>query len=222
MNVTASRLGEFKLFAGLDDRTLAEIASHVHERTFEPGEEVAPGGEPCQAVCLVVRGIVRTRRLSMEGREYVLEYIRPGQPVGLVPAVDGGLNLATAEALTRALTYLIPCELFRQIVREHPSVAAAALESLSARVRDLSDTVEDLALHTVRARLARFLLSQREDGPQPARHWTQEEIAIHIGTVRDVVGRALRSFARQGYVRRERGRLVIADRRGLEHEAMYA
>lgn len=222
MNVIASKLGEFKLFAGLDDQTLAELASHVHERTFEPGQMVALAGEPCQVVCLVVRGIVRTRRLSIEGREYVLEYIRPGQAVGLVPAMDGGLNLATAEALTRTLAYLIPCELFRQIVREHPSVAVAALESLSARVRDLTDTVEDLALHTVRARLARFLLSRREDGPQPSRHWTQEEIAMHIGTVRDVVGRTLRSFARQGYIRRERGRLVVADRKSLEHEAMYA
>jgi CRP-like cAMP-binding protein len=198
MNVTASRLGEFKLFAGLDDQTLAELASHVHERTFEPGEEVAPAGEPCQAVCLVVRGIIRTRRLSMEGREYVLEYIRAGQAVGLVPAVDGGLNLAMAEALTRALVYLVPCEHLRQIVREHLSAAVAVLESLSAQVRELSDTVEDLALHTVRARLARFLLAQREDGPQPSRHWTQE-----------------------GYVRRERGRLVVADRAGLEREAMY-
>ena len=221
MNVIASKLGEFALLAGLDEQTLVEIASHVHERAFEPGEAVALAGEPCRAVCLVVRGIIRTRRLSMEGREYILEYIRAGQAVGLVPALDGGLNLATAEALTRTETFLIPCERFRQIVRKYPSVAAAALESLTARVRGLSDTVEDLALHTVRARLARFLLSQREDGPRPSKHWTQEEIAIHIGTVRDVVGRTLRTLARQGYVRRERGRLVIADRAGLEREAMY-
>jgi hypothetical protein len=40
--------------------------------------------------------------------------------------------------------------------------------------------------------------------------------------VRDVVGRTLRSFARLGYIRRERGRLVIVDRAGLEQEAMYA
>jgi CRP/FNR family cyclic AMP-dependent transcriptional regulator len=221
MNVIASKLGEFEFFAGLDDQTRAKIASHVHERTFEPGEVVALAGEPCQVVCLVVRGIIRTRRLSMEGREYILEYVRSGQAVGLVPALDGGLNLATAEALTRTEAYLIPCEQFREIVRDHPSVAAAALSSLSARVRGLSDTVEDLALHTVRARLARFLLSQHGDGPQPSKHWTQEEIAIHIGTVRDVVGRTLRSFARQGYIRRERGRLVIADRTRLEREAMY-
>jgi CRP-like cAMP-binding protein len=222
MNEIASTLGEFSLFAQLDDRTLLEITSYLHEHTFEPGEVVALAGEPCQVVCLVVRGVIRTQRLSIEGREYVLGYVRKGEALGLVPALDGGTNVSTAEALTRTRTFLIPCERFRQIVYDHPSVAVVALGNLSARVRGLSDTVENLALHSVRARLARFLLSRREEGPQPSKHWTQEEIAIHIGTVRDVVGRTLRSFARQGLVRRERGRLVVADRTGLEREAMYA
>jgi CRP/FNR family cyclic AMP-dependent transcriptional regulator len=222
MNETASMLGEFSLFAELDEQTLLEMTSYVHEHTFEPGEVVALAGEPCQFLCLVVRGVIRIQRLSVEGREYVLGYVRNGEALGLVAALDGGTNVSTAEALTRTRTYLIPCERFRQIVHDHPSVAVVALDSLSARVRGLSDTVEDLALHSVRARLARFLLSRREDGPRPSKHWTQEEIAIHIGTVRDVVGRTLRLFARQGLVRRERGRLVIADRAGLEHEAMYA
>ena len=83
MNVIASTLGGFVLFAGLDEPVLFEIASHVRERTFESGEVIALAGEPCQVVCLVVRGVVRTRRLSMEGREYVLEYIRAGQAFGL-------------------------------------------------------------------------------------------------------------------------------------------
>jgi len=222
MNVTASMLAKFALLSGLDEHALLELVPHVHEHTFEPDEVVAVAGEPCQNICMVVRGVIRTRRLSLDGREYILEYVRAGEPLGLAAALDGGTNVATAEALTLTTAYLIPSDHFRRVVREHPSVAAAALVYLSARVRDLSDTVEDLALHTVRARLARFLLLRRENGPRPSRQWTQEEIAVHIGTVRDVVGRTLRSFAQQGLVRRERGRLVIADRAGLEHEAMYS
>jgi CRP/FNR family cyclic AMP-dependent transcriptional regulator len=78
--------------------------------------------------------------------------------------------------------------------------------------------VEDLALHTVRTRLARFLLA-RADGKQPPKRWTQEEVAAQIGTVRDVVGRALRTFVADGLIRRERGRIVVVDRESLELEA---
>jgi CRP/FNR family transcriptional regulator len=221
MNATAQTLAGFSLFAELDARALQGIVPYVSEQILAPGQEIALADEPCQAVYLVVRGVIRARRLSLEGREYVLEYIRSGEPFGIAAALDGGTNLTTGEALTPTTVYIIRCERFREIVAAHPSVARASLAHLAGQVRHLSDTVEDLALHTVRARLARFLLLREENGAHPVRHWTQEEIALHIGTVRDVVGRTLRSFARDGLIRRERGRLVVTDRAGLEHEAMY-
>jgi CRP/FNR family transcriptional regulator len=215
-------LAQLALFARLDEQALSEIAPHVRMQTYEPGQDIALAGEPCTYMHIVASGAIRVRRLSLEGREYVLEYVLPGQAFNLAAALDNGASLANGEALTRTTTYAIPCDRFRQFVSDHPTVAAAALAHLSSQVRHLSDTVEDLALHTVRARLARFLLSSGHEDHSPPRQWTQEEIAAHIGTVRDVVGRTLRVFSRSGLIRRERGRLVIVDRKGLEQEAQYA
>jgi CRP/FNR family transcriptional regulator len=225
-------LAQLALFAGLDEQALAEIAPYVHMQTFEPGQDIALAGEPCTTLHIVDTGLIRARRLSLEGREYVFEYIGPGQALNLASALDNGTHLANGEAIVQTTTYAIPCDRFRRFVHDHPAVAVAALTRLSSQVRQLSDTVEDLALHTVRARLARFLLSTGNEGRRgkpdrrdallpPPHHWTQEEIAAHIGTVRDVVGRTLRIFARSGLIRRERGRLVIVDRKGLEQEAQY-
>jgi CRP/FNR family cyclic AMP-dependent transcriptional regulator len=175
--------------------------------------------DPCQAAYFVVQGLVRACRLSLEGREHVLAYLGPGEPFNLVSVLDGEPNRVTVDTVTDVTLYTISCERFHQIMRDHHEVALAVLEHLAAEVRRLSDMVEDLALHTVRTRLARFLLAQADDTHSPKR-WTQEEIAAHIGTVRDVVGRALRTFADDGLIRRERGRLVVIDRAGLEREAM--
>jgi len=227
MAITAQTLRQLPFFDRLGEEALQEITRHIHERTFSPGQTIVLEGEPCQAAYFVTGGVVRTCRLSLEGREQVLAYLGPGQFFNLVPVLDGGPTLATVDAVTEATLYTIPCDRFRWIVREHPEVALAALERLAAEVRRLSDMVEDLALHTVRTRLARFLLTHAstglggaaEDG-QPSRRWTQEEIATSIGTVRDVVGRVLRAFASEGLIRRERGRLVVVDWAGLEREAM--
>jgi CRP/FNR family transcriptional regulator len=94
----------------------------------------------------------------------------------------------------------------------------AVLRYLSAEVRRLSDMVEELALHPVRTRLARFLLAQLGESSSTQR-WTQQEIAAQVGTVREMVGRTLRAFAEEGLIRRQRGRLVVVDREGLEREA---
>jgi CRP/FNR family transcriptional regulator len=236
MAVAIQTLSKLSFFSRLDNDVLSGMAPYIHERTFSPGQVVILEGEPCQAVYFVAQGVVRTGRLSTEGREHVLAYLGPGEPFSLVPALDGGPNLAAVDAVTDTRLYTIPCELFQRIMRDHHEVALAVMEHLAAEVRRLSDMVEDLALHTVRTRLARFLLAHASaepssraqaeglgevaDGSQPPKRWTQEEIATYIGTVRDVVGRALRTFAKDGLIRRERGRLVVMDRIRLEREAM--
>ena len=218
MAITVQVMSQLPFFARLGDDALLEIAPYIHERTFSPGQMIVSEGEPCQAVYFVVRGVVRVHRLSLEGREHVLAYLGPGESFNLVPVLDGGPNPATVDALTEAALYTISCQRFHQIMRDRHEVALAVLEYLAARVRHLSDMVEGLALHTVRTRLARFLLAQAE-GLQPSHHWTQEEIAVNIGTVREMVGRTLRVFAAAGWIRRERGRIVVVDREGLEREA---
>jgi CRP-like cAMP-binding protein len=227
MAVAVQTLSKLPLFSRLGNDALLEIAPYIHERTFSPGQVIVLEGEPCQAVYFVAQGVVRFHRLSPEGREHVLAYIGPGESFNLVPALDGGPTLASVDAATDTVLYTIPCERFREIMRDHHEVALAVMARLGAEVRRLSDMVEDLALHTVRTRLARFLLAYASaelgevaEGTQPSKRWTQEEIAAHIGTVRDVVGRALRTFAADGLIRRERGRLVVMDRAGLEREAM--
>jgi CRP/FNR family cyclic AMP-dependent transcriptional regulator len=227
MAVTVQTLSKLSFFSRLGNDALLEIAPHIHERTFSPGQVVILEGEPCQAVYFVAQGVVRTCRLSPEGREYVLAYLGPGEPFNLIPALDGGPNLVTVEVVTDTMLYTIPCERFKRIMRDHNEVALVVMERLAAEVRHLSDMVEELALHTVRTRLARFLLTHTSaelgevaGGTQPPKRWTQEEIATYIGTVRDVVGRTLRTFADDGLIRRERGRLVVLDRAGLERAAM--
>lgn len=220
MDSIVRTLSEFMLFADLDGKALRQVAVSVREHHYEPNQIITLRGDPCQGVYLIVRGIVSVRRLSVEGREYVLDYLGPGNCFDLVSVLDGGGSLATMEALADTTLYLIPCDWFGRIVREHNQVAMAALKQMAAQVRYLSDAVEDLALHTVRTRLARFLLSRDNSGTPHLRRWTQEEIAAHIGTVRDVVGRTLRSFTREGLLRRDHGRVVIADRVRLEREAL--
>jgi CRP/FNR family cyclic AMP-dependent transcriptional regulator len=218
MTITVEALSQLPFFAGLGEDDLLEIAPYIHERTFSPDQMIILEGEPCQAVYFVVRGVVRIYRLSLEGREQVLAYLGPGESFNLVPVLDGRPNLATVDAVTEAMLYTISCQRFHQIMREHHEAALAVLEHLAAEVRRLSDMVEDLALHTVSTRLARFLLNHAEGMPS-TRHWTQQEIAARIGTVREMVGRTLRDFTAAGLICRQRGRIVVVDREGLEQEA---
>jgi CRP-like cAMP-binding protein len=219
METTVQALRRISLFAGLSDETLARIANVAVRHTYAPGETIILEGDPCRAAYFVAEGQVRVYRLSPAGREQVLVRLRPGQAFNTVPPFKPhGVNHATVQALTPVTLYAITCEDFHRLVGECPEVALAILRDFAGRLDHLTNLVEDLSLRTVRGRLAHFLLEQAEAGAVTQR-WTQEEIAAHLGTVRDMVGRTLRAFADAGLVRMDRQRIVLLDREELEAEA---
>ena len=149
----------------------------------------------------------------------MLTRLGPGQAFNTVPPFHPqGVNHATVEALSPVTLYAVAREDFRRLVGECAELALAILQDFADRLDHLTNLVEDLALRTVRGRLARFLL-EHADSIQAARNWTHDEIAANLGTVRDMVGRTLRAFADAGLVRIERQRIVLLDREGLETEA---
>jgi CRP/FNR family transcriptional regulator len=219
MASTLEALRRNPLLADLSDDALACVADVAFARTYEMGETIIFEGDPCQAAYFIADGHVRVYRLSAAGREQVLARLGPGQAFNTVPPFQpGGVNHATVEAFTGATLYAISSDDLRRLIGEYPELALALLQDFAERLDHLTDLVEDLSLRTVRGRLARFLL-EHVDEKEISRRWTQDEIAAHLGTVRDMVGRTMRAFVDAGLVCMDRQRIVLLDREELEAEA---
>ncbi len=211
MAVTIEKIRTFPILLGLEEKTLRELASAMIEKHIQAGGIVTLQGEEARFVYIVARGIIRARRLSPEGKELILYYVGPGQIVDLPSAVNGNHYTVTTDALTNATLYAMLSEEFRQIMAKDKLLALNLLKEIANLARRLTIMVEEMALHTVRTRLARFLIQQSELKGQN-KQWTQAEIASQIGTVREIVGRILREFASQGFVARQGGQIVILNR----------
>ncbi len=188
--------------------------------TYTREECIFLEGEPSAGLFLVASGVVKICRYSKEGREHILHFIQPGDTFNDVSVLDGGSNPATAIAHTDVTTWHVSREDLRAVVLRDPTLAWAMIENLARRARRLVSTVQDLAMRNVRGRLAKLLLEQAEtvergELPTPL---TQEEIAHHLGTVREVIGRTLRSLAADGLISIQRQQIVIVDRKRLEEE----
>jgi CRP/FNR family transcriptional regulator len=198
--------------------TLAALATR---RTCLRGEVIFQEDEPTAGLFLIETGTVKICRFSMEGREYILQFLHPGDTFNDVSALDGGGNPATAIALTDAVLWRVARTDLRRVVQQHPELAWAIIENMAGRARLLVGIVHDLAMRGVRGRLARLLLEQAETAErgEPTDPLTQEEIASRLGTVREVVGRTLRGMANDGMISMERQQIVILDRTRLTEEA---
>ena len=220
-------LRQISLFAGLSDQTIEDISRASVEQMFEPGQIIILQGDPAQSAYFILDGQVRVYRLSLSGREQVLARLGPGKGFNTVhPFQETARNHATVEALTSTSILAVAGDSLRDMTITHSDLAQALLSDFALRLDHLTDLVEDLSLRTVRGRMARFLLEQAsvESGPagldvHVARRWTQDQIAATLGTVRDMVGRTLRSFADADLIVLNRDRIELLDREGLEAEA---
>jgi CRP/FNR family transcriptional regulator len=221
MESTIRALRRVYAFGGLSNEVLARIARVTVKRLYAPGEIILLEGEPCEEAYFITEGQVRIYRLSVEGREQVLLQLEAGQVFNLVPWFQGyDTCRATAEAVSSVTLYTIAYKRFEYQLKTHPDLALSILRDFAGRLAHLTDLVADLSLRTVRGRLVRFLLEHAEED-KVTRGWTQQEIATHVGTVRDIVGRTLRALADDGLVRIERQRIILLDRAGLEEEIPY-
>jgi CRP/FNR family cyclic AMP-dependent transcriptional regulator len=217
--VRAHALYDIQLLASLSESALACIADIVVPRAYPAETVIVVEGEPCEAAYFIVAGNVEVYRMSLQGRQQVLARLGPGQAFNTVPLFQSnGRNHASAVARTDVTLYALLKRDFPRALRECPDLALVILRDFADRLAHLTDLVEDLALRSVRGRLARFLL-QQADGTTITQKWTQDEMAAHLGTVRDMIGRSLRSLIDERMVRVDRGRIVLLDRVALEAEA---
>lgn len=87
--------------------------------------------------------VVRTGAVKVwvdrDGEIAILDVLGPGDLVGELEAVDGGVRHANVEALTRVEAFVLPAARFRGVLDEHPGSAWAVAAVLAERLRDANE-----------------------------------------------------------------------------------
>jgi CRP/FNR family transcriptional regulator len=145
--------------------------------------------------------------------------------VAELPVFDGGAYPASAIALNEARLLFVSKRDFQALCVEHPAVALKVLKVLGARLRQLVGIIEELSFTTVRHRLAALLLRlARRRGKPTARGveftlpGSNQDLAAHIGTVRELVSRNLSRLQAEGLIKLDGKILVIPDVEKLRAE----
>ena len=172
----------------------------------------------CRGLLVVAEGAVEMRQVSPRGREQVLHAEGPGATLGEAPLFDGQGYIASAVAVEPTRVVLVPKEDVLELCRRHPAVALSMLEAMAKRVRRFAGLVEDLAFRQVTERLARHIEASAAASGVPVASGgvvdlalTQEQLAARLGTVRELVSRALSQLERAGAIKRVRSGIVIRD-----------
>ncbi len=216
-NQTRSLLKAVPYFQTLDDNALETVVQEILTRHYSPGEIIFLEGEAGSGLHIVVRGLCRIYYLSSEGREYTVHALGPGDFCNEVSAVDGGPNPANMAAIEDSTVWVLSQEALKRLRQQYPALNEVIINNLAAHCRQLVRQVYNLSFRSVTGRLAHFLLEQAEKSDELSRqHWTHDDIAAHLGTVREMVSRSFRELQATGLIAVNRHRIEIVDKAGLE------
>ena len=210
-------------FAGLDAAAVDRLASLATWHDYAPGAIVFLEGETNSGLYSVYTGWVKVVKFSADGREQVLRYFGPGELFSEIGIFLARPNPATAIALERSVLWQLHRSDLQPLLATYPDLMLAVMANMAARIAYLAGLVADLSLHTVEVRLARLLLDEAPDGTLVRQSWlTQAELAARLGTVPDVLSRALRSLADAGLIQVDRRQILILDHPARAERALLA
>lgn len=211
------RLRESPFFEPLSEESLETLVTQVKHTEFEAGMTIFREGEPSQGLYWLHSGTLKAVKYSASGKEQILHFVKPGQTFNEVGAFTTLPNPASVVALEVVQIWRIPRDAIKQQIQQDPTFAQLIIDVLSARLRHSVDLIEDLSLRSVIKRLSRLLLDESDGNTFFRPSWyTQYELAARLGTVEDVVQRALRKLEASNLIEVDRQQIRIIDRTGLD------
>jgi CRP/FNR family transcriptional regulator len=205
-------------FNELPEDMLREIAAHTRLCEYERGAALFWEGDECTGLYIVEHGSAKIYRLSPQGRQYIVRILQEDDTFAEVAAFDGGLNPVNVEALEACRVWVIDSGLLRRLIAANPTFTQKVLANFGRMLRGMVHKISEMAFYQVTHRLARLISELPQNDPQgrPLPHWTQEQLAARLGTVREVVARSLKELERSGAIRIEERRIHVADPTAME------
>jgi CRP/FNR family transcriptional regulator, cyclic AMP receptor protein len=205
---TAEVLRRVPLFADLSDTEIKFLAERAVPRRYAPGELIFSEGDPCPGLFVIESGNVRVFKSSPGGREQVLAIEKSGNSIAELPVFDGGNFPASASAVDDAQLLFVSKQDFHSLCLFHPKVALKVLRVVGTRLRALVGIIEELSFTTVRSRLISLLVRLAREQARGATTGVQitlpasnQELAAHIGTVRELVSRNISRLQAEGLIK---------------------
>ena len=193
------------------------ILDSLITRQIKKGTIIHNGSMDCTGLLLVKHGQLRAYILSDEGREITLYRL-----------FDRDMCLFSASCIMRSIQFdvtieaekdtdlwIIPAEIYKNIMEESAPVANYTNELMASRFSDVMWLMEQIMWKSFDKRLAAFLLEESTLEGNNTLKLTHEIIANHLGTAREVVTRMLRYFQSEGMVKLTRGTVEITNEERL-------
>ena len=193
------------------EKVLTALERCSQLRRYAKNTVVVSQGDRGETVFFILEGRVKVYVSDDAGDQVVVGTQGRGEYFGEL-SLDDGLRSASVMTLEPTQLAVVPKAQFAELVASEPELAVQLIGHLIGRVRALTERVSDLALLDVYGRLVKLLHDQstlRPDGARSMPRLTQQDLAEHVGSSREMVSRIFKELVTGGYVSMTADEIVL-------------
>lgn len=171
---------------------------------FRKGQTVLCEGEAADRCFQVVRGVVRAYKLLPDGRRQIVDFLFPGEVLGLTP--DDTYDYS-ADAVTEVTLQALGRAAIERLAAEQPALAARLRDCAYRELRAAQAHIVLLGRKSACEKVASFLLdlaqrakSATRDGNVAWAPMSQSDIADYLGLTTETVNRIVAQLRGSGLI----------------------
>lgn len=221
-------ISDSSLFGPLSPADQNKVAQLASRRKYSSGTMIKPAEEEFSFLLMVASGRLDIVKFSTTGRTVIIDTIRrEGICWGHSFFLDRcPINTNVLFKMHETgYVYIWSRDDLLPILWQNGKAVWELCRLVVLRAERLGTLAEELAFHSVKRRVANFLVEkakQTGDDRLPRRILTLDEMAEHVFTTREGVCRTLYLFSDLGLLEVNRDEVLLVDRTGLEQIAENA
>jgi len=138
-------LREIDLFKGLSDDDIAVIGQAATLTQCIRGQRILSPGDPAERIHILVRGRIRTYRVTPDGQHLTLDIHAKGAVLGSASLFgEEPIPQAFAEALDEVIFCTIPADEMRSLIERYPAVGGNTITYLSGRLDSVDGVLKSM------------------------------------------------------------------------------
>lgn len=217
-------LKKIPIFSALNDEELKEIQHYLAKENFKKKQEIFSEGDPSDWFYILINGKVKITKMSVDGREIIIELISPPDFFGGFAVLKGFPYPANAVAMEDSNVIKISRHNLLKIIDRFPNVMYDMTANLGDRIREFHDTLKNIAFERVESRIVSLLLKladkigEKRDNKKILINMrlAKQDIAEMVGTTVETAIRVMSKLKKSGYIADKDGKVLIKDLEALE------
>ena len=202
----------FPFLLDSDESIRDQVLDHLTVMTIPKGDIIFNEGDECRQMAFILSGIVRVYKTGETGREITLYRLRSGDSCILTAScIFSHSNfpaIAVAEEDVEAA--VVPSNIFRKWLNLHEVWRNYTFNLLAQRFSEIMTVLEEVAFKRLDIRIAKLILNLSEN-KQDDLKIKHKDIAMELGSSREVVSRILEQFASENILVLKRGSIMVQD-----------